>query len=235
MRHLAIGPEVGLKISVREVLSLVIGLGGVALLATGIYHLLDIGTCGTGGPHVIARECPQGSGIWGPLLPVGLVLWFIGLFVSKEGLIKPGAGQIVWSALFAGGGFALLYLVLTQPDLGPGSELGAYIMAAVFLPLGLGIWIPALLKLRRKQDGTAEPQTTDAAVAGDHTAWTKQLHQLRSDGGLTRAEFDRLKGDPAGFADRLDLIQQLADLKAAGLLSAEEFAAKKHTVILGDS
>jgi hypothetical protein len=235
VRHLAIDPEAGLKISVREVLSLAIGLGGVVLLADGIYHLLEIGTCGTGGPHVIARECPQGSGIWGSLLPVGLLLWFIGLFVSKEGLVKPGAGQIVWSALFAGGGFALLYLVLTQPDLGPGSELAAYIMAAVFLPLGLGIWIPTLLKLRRKQRGSAEPQTTDAAVAGDRTAWTKQLHQLLSDKALTRAEFDQLKRHRAGFGDRLDLIQQLADLKASGLLSAEEFAAKKHTVMLGDS
>ena len=215
-----------MRISVREVLSLVIGLGGVALLASGIYHLLDIGTCGTGGPHMIARECPQGSGIWGPLLPVGLFLWFIGLFVSKEGLVKPGAGQIVWSALFAGGGFALLYLALTQPDLGPGSKLAAYIMAAVFLPLGLGIWIPTVLKLRRKRLGS---------VAGDRTAWTKQLHQLRHAKALTPAEFDQLERDHAGSADRLELIRQLADLKASGLLSEEEFAAKKHTVILGDS
>ncbi|WP_432824453.1 SHOCT domain-containing protein [Dactylosporangium sp. CA-092794] len=219
----------------REVLSLVIGLGGVALLANGIYHLLDVGTCGTGGPHAIAHECPQGSGIWGSLLPVGLILWFIGLFVSKEGLVKPGAGQIVWSALFAGGGFILLCLVLTQPALGPGSQLAAYIMAAVFLPLGLGIWIPTLLKLRRKQHDSAEPQTTTAAMADDRTARTKQLHQLRSDKALTRAEFDQLKRDPAGFGDRLDLIQQLAGLKAAGLLSVEEFAAKKHTVMLGGS
>jgi hypothetical protein len=132
VRHLAIDPEAGLKISVREVLSLVIGLGGVVLLANGIYHLLEI-------------------------------------------------------------------------------------------------------ELQRKQRGSAEPQTTDAAVAGDRTAWTKQLHQLLSDKALTRAEFDQLKRHPAGSGDRLDLIQQLADLKASGLLSAEEFAAKKHTVMLGDS
>ncbi|GAA3268598.1 SHOCT domain-containing protein [Dactylosporangium vinaceum] len=224
-----------MKISVREVLSLMIGLGGVALLASGIYHLLDVGTCGTGGPHVIARECPQGSGIWGVLLPIGLFLWFIGLFVSKQGLVKPGAGQIVWSALFAGGGFALLYLVLTQPDLGPGAELAAYIMAAVFLPLGVGIWIPSLLKLRRKPPGGPEAQTTEATVAGDRTAWMQQLHRLLGDEALTRAEFDRLARDPAGSGGRVALIQQLADLRASGLLSAEEFTAKKHTVLLGDS
>ena len=230
-----------MKISVREVLSLVIGLGGVALLASGIYHLLVVGTCGTGGPHAIARECPQGSGMWGVFPPVGLLVWFIGMAVSKEGLIKPGAGIIVWSALFAGGGFGLLYLVLTQPDLGPGSEVGAYIMAAIFLPLGLGVWVPTLLKLWRKQRGSAEPQTTDAADAEDRTASTEQhLEQLQRlqlfiDGALTRAEFDQVERDPAGWADRLDLIQQLADLKASGLLSEEEFAAKKHIVMLGDS
>ncbi|MFI5914294.1 SHOCT domain-containing protein [Dactylosporangium sp. NPDC051541] len=227
-----------MKISVREVLSLVIGLGGVALLASGIYHLLVVGTCGTGGPHAIARECPPGSGMWGVFLPVGLFVWFIGLFVSKEGLAKPGAGTIVWTALFAGGGFGLLFLLLTQPDLGPGSAVGAAIMAAIFLPLGLGVWVPTLLKLVRKRRGRAEPQPSAAANDGDGPASTEQhldqLGRLRLviDGALTRAEFDQVERDPAGWAGRLALIQQLADLRASGLLSEEEFAAKKHIVML---
>jgi hypothetical protein len=246
-----------MKLTVREMLSLTLGLGGIALLGLGMSHILDTGTCGSGGPHAIARECPEGSGVWGVLLPVGFFVWFVGLFVSKGGLVKPGAGQVIWTVGFAGGGLALLLKAFTQSSLGPGSSLGIYIMASIFIPLGVAIWIPTAVRfLRRRRTGPGSQQT-DAEVgghasrpvgrteaAGDRRARRKQLNELRSSGALTRAEFDRLKGDqaapvldgshePAG--DRLALIQQLAALKASGILTTEEFEAKKRTVMLGDS
>jgi hypothetical protein len=235
-----------MKVTVRETLSLVLGLGGIALLGIGMSNVLDVGTCGSGGPYVIARACPKGSGVWGVLLIVGFFVWFAGLFVSKEGLVKPGAGQIIWTAGFAGGGVALLVKAFTQSSLGQDSKLGIYIMASIFIPLGLGLWVPTAVRFLRRRTGPGEQKTDSEArghaarpvhqrgIAVDREAWMKQLNRLRSSGALTRAEFDQLKGDQAG-ADRLALIQQLAELRASGILTMQEFEAKKQAVMLGDS
>lgn len=225
-----------MKFSVREIVSLVLGLGGIAILGIGMTNVLDTGTCASGGAHAIARQCPPGSAAWGFLLPVGFFVWFAGLFVSKEGLVKPGAGRIIWTVGFAGGGVALLVNALTQPSLGPGSALGSYIMAAVFIPAGVGVWIPAVIRLGWR-GSSPEPQPrvapTPRPTVRDRTAFLLQLNRLRSGGALTRAEFDQLKAEDG--SGQLDLIQQLADLKASGILTADEFEAKKQTVMHGDS
>ena len=246
-----------MKLTMREMLSLAIGLGGIALMGIALSKVLDTGTCASGGPYAIARECPKGSDAWGFMLPVGFFAWMGGMLASKGGLTKPGAGQIVWTVAFAGGGVALLLKALTQPSLGPGSKLGIYIMASIFIPFGIAIWIPALVRLRRERRASPGPQKADAVVSGDASrpvgqpgpvgdrrARMKMLNHLRSSGALTRAEFDQLKGDPARSAvdgghepsaDRLALIQQLAGLKASGILTKDEFEAKKQTVMLGGS
>jgi hypothetical protein len=102
-------------------------------------------------------------------------------------------------------------------------------MAAIFLPLGLGIWVPALLRLRRGRRASPEPRELVAAVGRE--AWLRQLNQLRSSGALPRAEFDQLKRDDEPSADTLALIGQLAGLKASGVLTREEFEAKKQAVM----
>src|SRR4051812_22529479 len=160
-----------MKLTVRATVSLALGLGGIAMLGIGLSHLLDTGTCGSGGPYAIARECPKGSGPWAVLLPVGLFVWLAGVFTCKEGLAKPGAGQIIWTAGFAGGGFALLFKAFTQTSLGPGSHLGMYIMASIFILMGLAIWIPSFVRFvrRRHASPVAPPQETDAAVS-DHAS-----------------------------------------------------------------
>ncbi|WP_426504412.1 SHOCT domain-containing protein [Dactylosporangium sp. McL0621] len=246
-----------MKISVRETLSLVIGLSGVALLGIGVSKLLDTGTCGSGGPHVIARECPKGSGVWGVLLMVGFFMWLIGPFVSKANITKPGAGRVVWTVGFTGGGIALLIKGWTNPTLSADSYLAIYLMAGIFIPMGIAIWIPTLLRLRRAWRAgpatatapgteTASPKADAGPTSGvsDRRARMKQLNRLRSSGALTRAEFDQLKRDQAGpladdrqepSRDRLALIQQLAGLKASGILSAEEFEAKKQTIMLSEA
>jgi hypothetical protein len=222
-----------MKITVREMVSLAFGLGGIAMLGIAMSHVLDSGTCGTGGPHAIARECPAGSNAWGVLLPIGFFVWLTSFFISKGGLAKPGAGQITWTAGFLGGGLALLLKTSTQPSLGADSKLGSYIMAAIFIPMGIAIWIPALLGLRRGRRANLQPPPTDAAAAPDRGAWMRQLNRLRSSGALTRAEFDQLRDGPGTNDDRLALIQQLSELKASGILTTAEFQAKKRTVLLG--
>jgi hypothetical protein len=248
-----------MKLSTREIVSLAVGVGGVAMFGIAVNRLLDIGTCGSGGPYAIARECPKGSAAWDLLLLVGFFAWMAGLFVSKEGLVKPGAGRIVWTAGLLGGGLALLLKAFTQ-TLGPDVNLASYVMAAIFIPVGIAPWIPGLLKFSRARDASPtgpQPPKTDAVVrvhaprrvgrtrpADNHEAPMKQLNRLRSSGALTRAEFDLLKRDLARSAtdggheppaDKLATIRQLAELKASGVLTTGEFEARKQTVILGDS
>ncbi len=48
-----------MKTVAREIASLVIGLIGIVLLGIGFNHVLDIGSCASGGPYAIARPCPE--------------------------------------------------------------------------------------------------------------------------------------------------------------------------------
>lgn len=228
-----------MRLTVRAAASLLLGFTGVVAAGAGLNRLLDVGTCASGGPSVIARQCPEDTTLWSLLLPVGFVIWMVGLFLSEEGLVKPGTGQIVWTTGFTGGGVALLIKVLTSP-IEPGAKFGLYAVAAVFIPMGLAFGIAGIVQLVRARRGDprdprnrpgGRPRTARPnADAGD--AHTKRLHRLRSMGALTREEFDRLRHDPAG--DRLALIQQLADLKSSGLLTAEEFEAKKLETLRGE-
>jgi hypothetical protein len=138
----------------RAVGSLIFGLGGLAAMAYAVNLMLNTGTCASGGPYEIARQCPPGSSLLGVFLVGGFIAWFAGLFLSNNGFIRPGTGQIIWCALFLGGGVTILVKALTQPDLGGDSQLGSYIMAAVFIPIGLPVAIfPFIAARRARQRG----------------------------------------------------------------------------------
>jgi hypothetical protein len=52
----------------RYVIRTLLGFGLIAfswvLLGYAIYQLLQVGTCASGGPYVVARECRAGSSAW---------------------------------------------------------------------------------------------------------------------------------------------------------------------------
>ena len=109
-----------------------------AMIAYSIYQLLQVGTCASGGPYVIARECPGGIG-W---LMFGMIGSILGLFVALSPTAPaarrptPGAqptnGGIViwfWTGLFwslAVGCFLGVWGPEANP--GPGGELGGLIV-----------------------------------------------------------------------------------------------------------
>lgn len=243
-----------MKTVVREVVSLVVGLIGIVLMGIGLDQVLDIGSCASGGSYAIARPCPEGTGNLFWLLMAGAVLWILGIMVSKGFFYSPGAGQFLWTAGFAGGGGALLVKVLTQPSMPPDARLGASITAAVFIPMGLVVGIVGLVQLvRQRRAGsngprrkkTGDPRRRGGPADAVSTPWSrlKALNDLRSTGALTRAEFDALKADLADSEpdrpreptiDRVALIRQLADKRASGALSAEEFETGKRSVMLGE-
>jgi hypothetical protein len=242
-----------MKSTVREIACLVTGLVGIVLLGNGLNHVLDTGSCASGGPYVIARPCPEESGAWFWMSVAGAIMWALGIAVSRHDFSKPGVGQVLWTVGFAGGGAALLVKVLTQPSMPPDARLGASIVAAIFLPMGLAVGVVGIVQLVRQRGAgpNGSPRTKGGARTGDARrqggttdadSWSrfKALNDLRSTGALTRAEFDVLKADVADPApdgpgkpatDRVALIRQLADQRASGALSAAEFEARKRGVI----
>ncbi len=220
-----------MKTVVREIASLVVGLVGVVLLGIGLNHVLDIGSCASGGSYVVARPCPEGSDVWFWLALAGAVLWVLGMLVSTR-IFTPGAGLVLWTAGFAGGGVALLVKVFTQPSMPPDARLGASIMAAVFLPMGLIVGIIGLVQLLWRRKGHAPRRPAKAAS----TPWSRRqaLNDLRSTGALTRAEFTALRDDLAtseAATDRVALIRKLADQRTAGQLSTAEFETRKRGIL----
>ncbi|MFG1800311.1 SHOCT domain-containing protein [Micromonospora carbonacea] len=243
-----------MKASAREIVSLVVGLTGIVLLGIGLDHVLDIGSCSTGGSYVVANPCPEGSAVWFWVPMAGAVMWIVGLVGGGRSFTEPGSGQILWTVGFAGGGAALLVKVLTQPTMPPDAKLGASIVAAVFIPMGLIVGVVGLVQLvrRRRGGGTGSRRTSpgdlrrrDGQPGAGRDAWSrlKALNDLRSTGALTREEFVALRADPADPApdgrraprtDRVALIRQLADQRASGTLSTAEFEARKRGVMLGE-
>lgn len=247
-----------MKTVAREIASLVIGLIGIGLLGIGLNHMLDIGSCASGGSYAIARPCPEGMAVWFWLPMAGAIMWILGIILSRRPFSEPGAGQVLWTAGFAGGGAALLVKVLTQPSMPPDARLGASIVAAVFIPMGLVVGVVGVVQLVRQRGGggsgsrrtkggarTGDPQRRGGSTGALPDPWLrlKALNDLRSTGALTREEFDALKADLAGSEpdsprkpaiDRVALIRQLADQRASGALSTEEFEARKRSVMLGE-
>ncbi|MGB2571751.1 SHOCT domain-containing protein [Micromonospora citrea] len=238
-----------MKIAAREIASLVIGVTGIVLLGIGLNRVLDIGSCASGGSYAIARPCPEGTGAWFWLAMAGALMWILGIIVSRQNFSAPGAGQVLWTAGFAGGGTAMLVKVLTQPSMPPDARLGASIVAAIFIPMGLVVGIVGIVQLvrqRRTKDGTRPggPRRRGAPTGAARDPWSrfKALNDLRSTGALTREEFDALKVDlarsePNGrrepAVDRVARIRQLADQRASGALSTAEFEAGKRSVLRG--
>lgn len=241
-----------MKIVAREIVSLAIGLPGIVLLGVGLNHVLDIGSCASGGPYVITRPCPEDTAVWFWLLMTGAIMWIAGIGVSRQVFSRPGAGQILWTVGFAGGGAAVLVKVLTDPSMPPDAKLGASIVAAVFMPMGLAVGVTGLVQLVRQRGGghSGSRRTKDGARTGgpegalrDPWSRLKELNDLRSTGALTRAEFDVLKANLASSGpdgprkpgiDRVALIRQLADQRASGALGAEEFEVGKRSIMLGE-
>jgi hypothetical protein len=231
-----------MKSVVREIASLVIGLTGVVLLGIGLNHVLDIGTCASGGPYAITRPCPEGATGLFWMSFAGAIMWMSGIILSRHTIVAPGAGQLLWTAGFAGGGAALLIKVFTQPSMPPDARLGASIVAAVFLPMGLVMGVVGLVQLiRQRRRGSEAPWMKDGArrrpTAGSTTtsstgssgrAATPRGSGARWRKDLARAGRLRRRGVSTDAAeDSGSRLKALNRLRSTGALTRAEFDALK--------
>jgi hypothetical protein len=168
----------------------------------GIYQMLQIGTCASGGPYVVARECPDGTGA----LFFALFFGIIGLFVAAGIYLTRGtppggpppqnAGIILW---FWTGLFWSLavgcFLGVWGPDAnpGPGGKEGGLIVGFMGLVFGIGgVWATSLGGKTARAfslPGTGSPRALAKVDQGRIDA----LARLRQDGSLTEDEFQTLK------------------------------------------
>src|SRR3954447_8794279 len=85
------------RIRARTVLGLLVCLGATAAMGVGLWHLLQTGTCSSGGPYVNARPCPDDIGLW-----IGLL--FGAVFALLAGMALMGRLIVPWAIFFTGVG-----------------------------------------------------------------------------------------------------------------------------------
>jgi hypothetical protein len=184
-------------------------------VAYGIYQMLQIGTCASGGPYVSARQCPDGTTAIFFALMGGILGLFVagGIYLTRGkppgAASEPSNGGIVvwfWTGLFwslAAGSFLGVWGPQAAP--GPGGNAGGLIVGFMGLIMGAG----GLFALRRKRQRT--PLLFSPAVLGLATTAARSLNvagmgaeqqgsgrvdtldRLRQSGALTDAEFETLK------------------------------------------
>jgi hypothetical protein len=208
---------------VRYALRTLIGFGLIAAawvaLGYAVYQLLQIGTCASGGPYQVARECPGGTARIGLMIPAGIIALLVGAAVyagrgSAPGSDNPPRNELlavwVWTGIFwsmAAG--SLLGVWGPEANPGPGGKEGGLIVGFLFVPMGaLGLLV--LGAGRRRKPGTPSlaerlPGAEAAAKTfgmpkpgGDPVGKLERLARLREQGAITEAEFERLKREVIG-------------------------------------
>lgn len=185
---------------VLTVLGLAVFLGSVLLFGVALIHMIHVGTCASGGPYVVARPCPAGTGWWISALTLSIFIGLGGLLVfalrgdrpggGEGGLGWIGLGTLAWSIFFTFSGLCALWAVWGPgaPEEQPaGVKLGIGIMAAVFLPMGL-IPLAAALTWRRSERREKGAATPAAATApGVVSSLYQSANALGARGGQAKA------------------------------------------------
>ncbi len=145
----------------------IIGLAGVVAQCIGLPELLNTGTCASGNTaFAIASPCPAGTGTTIALFGGGMMITILAMVAasfSGDGLFG-GAALLLWAAEFVGVGATVLVWALTHDNGPAGSKLASYIIALVFIPMGL---IPLLFGIRGWIGGAEDKMTERRSKVAD--------------------------------------------------------------------
>ena len=206
-----------------SLLGMLVSLASLLLITWALYHLVRTGTCASGGPYVSARPCPEGTGakILGLTGAIFALLIGGGIYAARGNRghgATLGMGIALWSLLFislAAATFVAAFGPANNDD--PGARTAAIVLAIVFLPMGILPLIGAVgfgfgrSRLKGKVSVTASSYPKPAPPQFDVSPPPR----------------------PAGAqaADVTARLRKLDELRDSGLLTDEEFQAKKAEIL----
>jgi len=215
-------------------LGLALMVASCVAIAYSVYQLLQIGTCASGGPYQVARECPDGTERFGFVIPVAVLTLLIGMgLYAARGRApgsdrdpRPGMGLVLmWCGVFFGIAFACFWGVW-GPDAnpGPGGKLGGLIVGFLFVPMGIGgalmFWFI----------GPVTAGGMKSAGMGMGDVW--KMTRAASSGGVSRM-MDATIGTPqpaqaaTGGGDAVSEIERADRLRREGAITDAEFERLK--------
>ena len=202
-------------------LGLVIISTGLTLVFLSMRAVMDIGGyCASGGPYVIANECPEGTAA---LLPLGIIGGLVGVWmyaVTSSKLPGPRLTLLTWSALFLSLGWNFWEYGLNPPDGSDGLVWGWIICGIVFVIMG---GFPLLGLVNR--DIAKQLLWADAPSDTPVDPYPQ---------GVRSADFPRRAPSPPPPAPEDSLpgaLERLAALHSSGALTDAEFAAAKQRIL----
>jgi hypothetical protein len=113
----------------KNLIGAVLLLGGVALFELCVFHLVQQGTCASGGPYEIKNPCPHSTWKWLSLMLPALLSGLIGAIVLDV------VGR-VWGAGWILSGIVAIVAVYT-PGAHAGAKTGGIIAGVVWIVLGV--------------------------------------------------------------------------------------------------
>jgi putative oligomerization/nucleic acid binding protein len=206
-----------------SLLGMLVSLAALLLMTWALYHLVRTGTCASGGPYVSARPCPEGTGakILGLTGAIFALLIGGGIYAARGSRghgATLGMGIVLWSLLFislATATFVAAFGPANNDD--PGARTAAIVLAIVFLPMGILPLIGAVgfgfgrkrLKGKASETGSKYPKPAPPQfdLSPPPTA----------------------PGAPGG--DVAARLRKLDELRDSGLLTDDEFQAKKAEIL----
>ena len=197
-----------------------------ATLAYSIYQLLQVGTCASGGPYEIARECPSGIERVTLMIPAAVLLLFVAAGIYTGRGSPPGSARgpnhawVViwfWTGLFwslAVGSFLAIWGPDQHPA--PDAKLGGLIVGFMGLVMGAGGLLA--LKFGRVFGG----ESSSESEWGD----PERVRPVVTRVAETASRF-------SGRAHSLDRLEQLESMRDRGTLSNAEFETLKKRIVEG--
>lgn len=162
---------------IRTIVGLALLVGAIVAISYSVYQLLGVGTCASGGPYVVARECPPGTERLALAIPVAVFVMLFGAFLYATRGRAPGSNRepvgsalgLIWAGLFLGIAFACFWGVWgPDADPGPGGKLGGLIVGFLFVPMGLAGLVPMIFAWRDRSPSSGSPvQVQDLARTGN--------------------------------------------------------------------
>lgn len=210
--------------TIRRAVVMAVGLAitsaGLTLVFLGMRAVMDVGGyCASGGPYVIAQECPQGTAA---LIPLGIIGGLIGLAmyaVTSAKLPGPRLTLLAWSALFLSLGWNFWEYGLNPPDGSAGLVWGWIICGVVFVIMGafplLGLFSRDIAKRLLWADAPS------GQPVGPSQGRAAIIPRGVSSSSLPASQEDSVTG----------ALERLAALHQAGALTDEEFTAAKQRIL----